>query len=57
MVDNNQEKIAQRSELNSRARAPRLLFLPDKDHSVRKPQNAQLLWKTVHELLERYLEP
>jgi dipeptidyl aminopeptidase/acylaminoacyl peptidase len=33
----------------------RLLFFPDEDHWVQKPQNAQLWWKTVHEWLERYL--
>jgi len=35
----------------------RLLYFPDEDHFVRKPQNAQLWWKTVHEWLGRYLEP
>ncbi|MCK4560201.1 MAG: S9 family peptidase, partial [Calditrichia bacterium] len=34
----------------------RLLFFPDEDHFVRKPQNAQLWWKTVHEWLEKYLK-
>ena len=35
----------------------RFLFFPDEDHFVRKPQNAQLWWKTVHEWLGRYLNP
>ncbi|NIW96633.1 MAG: prolyl oligopeptidase family serine peptidase [Phycisphaerae bacterium] len=35
----------------------RLLYFPDEDHFVRKPQNAQLWWKTVHEWLRRYLMP
>ena len=34
----------------------RLLFFPDEDHWVQKPQNAQLWWKTVHEWLETYLK-
>ncbi len=34
----------------------RLLFFPDEDHWVQKPQNAQLWWKTVHEWLEKYLK-
>lgn len=33
----------------------RLLYFPDEDHFVRKPQNARLWWKTVHEWLGRYL--
>lgn len=33
----------------------RLLFFPDEDHFVRKPQNAQFWWKNVHEWLDRYL--
>ena len=35
----------------------RFLFFPDEDHFVRKPQNAQMWWKTVHEWLGRYLKP
>lgn len=35
----------------------RLLYFPDEDHFVRKPQNAQLWWKTVYEWLGKYLEP
>lgn len=35
----------------------RLLFFPDEDHFIRKPQNAQLWWATVHEWLARYLQP
>jgi dipeptidyl aminopeptidase/acylaminoacyl peptidase len=33
----------------------RLLFFPDEDHFVRKPKNAQLWWKTVHEWFDNYL--
>jgi dipeptidyl aminopeptidase/acylaminoacyl peptidase len=35
----------------------RLLFYPDENHFVLKPQNAQLWWKTVHEWLGKYLQP
>lgn len=35
----------------------RLLFFPDENHFVLKPQNAQLWWKTVQEWLGRYLQP
>ena len=35
----------------------RLLFYPDEDHFVQKPQNAQLWWKTVREWLGKYLKP
>ena len=34
----------------------KLLFYPDEDHFVRKPQNARLWWKTVHEWFEKYLK-
>jgi dipeptidyl aminopeptidase/acylaminoacyl peptidase len=34
----------------------RLLFFPDEDHFVRKPKNAQLWWKTVHEWFATYLK-
>jgi dipeptidyl aminopeptidase/acylaminoacyl peptidase len=34
----------------------RLLFFPDEDHFVRKPLNAQLWWKTVHDWLATYLK-
>lgn len=34
----------------------RLLFFPDEDHFVRKPKNAQLWWKTIHEWLDKYLK-
>jgi dipeptidyl aminopeptidase/acylaminoacyl peptidase len=34
----------------------RLLFFPDEDHFVQKPQNARLWWKTVYEWLEEYLK-
>ena len=33
----------------------RLLYFPDEDHFVRKPQNARLWWQTVHEWFARYL--
>ncbi|MCB0293222.1 MAG: prolyl oligopeptidase family serine peptidase, partial [Calditrichaeota bacterium] len=35
----------------------RLLFFPDEDHFVRKPQNARLWWQTVHGWLGKYLQP
>jgi dipeptidyl aminopeptidase/acylaminoacyl peptidase len=34
----------------------RLLFFPDEDHFVRKPQNAKLWWKTVHNWFAEYLK-
>lgn len=34
----------------------RLLFYPDEDHFVQKPQNARLWWKTVHDWLAEYLQ-
>jgi dipeptidyl aminopeptidase/acylaminoacyl peptidase len=34
----------------------KLLFFPDEDHFVQKPQNARLWWKTVHEWFETYLK-
>lgn len=34
----------------------KLLFFPDEDHFVRKPQNARLWWKTVHEWFAKYLK-
>jgi len=33
----------------------RLLFFPDEDHFVRKPQNARLWWKTVHDWFSEFL--
>jgi dipeptidyl aminopeptidase/acylaminoacyl peptidase len=40
-----------------RMRVPsKMLYFPDEDHFVRKPQNAELWWKTVHEWLEKYLK-
>ncbi|MBN1348819.1 S9 family peptidase [candidate division KSB1 bacterium] len=33
----------------------RLLYFPDEDHFIRKPQNARLWWNTVHEWLARWL--
>jgi dipeptidyl aminopeptidase/acylaminoacyl peptidase len=35
----------------------RSLYFSDEDHWVRKPQNAQLWWKTVHDWLGKYLMP
>lgn len=35
----------------------RLLFFPDEDHFVQKPQNAKLWWKTVYDWLAKYLKP
>ena len=34
----------------------KMLYFPDEDHFVRKPQNAELWWKTVHEWLAKYLK-
>jgi dipeptidyl aminopeptidase/acylaminoacyl peptidase len=34
----------------------KLLFFPDEDHFVRKPQNARLWWKTVHDWFAEYLK-
>lgn len=34
----------------------RLLFFPDEDHFVQKPQNARLWWKTVHDWFGQYLK-
>jgi dipeptidyl aminopeptidase/acylaminoacyl peptidase len=34
----------------------KLLYFPDEDHFVRKPQNAELWWKTVHEWFAGYLK-
>ena len=34
----------------------RLLYFPDEDHFVRKPQNARLWWQTVHEWIARWIE-
>jgi dipeptidyl aminopeptidase/acylaminoacyl peptidase len=34
----------------------RLLFFPDEDHFVQKPQNARLWWKTVHEWFADFLK-
>ncbi len=33
----------------------KLLFFPDEDHFVRKPQNARLWWRTVHGWFAEYL--
>jgi dipeptidyl aminopeptidase/acylaminoacyl peptidase len=34
----------------------RLLYFPDEDHFVQKPQNVELWWKTMHDWLRRYLK-
>ena len=40
-----------------RMRVPsKMLYFPDEDHFVQKPQNAELWWKTVHEWLAKYLK-
>ena len=40
-----------------RMRVPsKMLYFPDEDHFVQKPQNAELWWKTIHEWLEKYLK-
>ena len=33
----------------------KLLYFPDEDHFVRKPQNARLWWKTVHEWIDMWI--
>jgi dipeptidyl aminopeptidase/acylaminoacyl peptidase len=33
-----------------------LLYFPDEDHFISKPQNAELWWKTIHEWLATYLK-
>lgn len=35
----------------------KLLFFPDEDHFVRKPQNARQWWRNVHGWLGKYLRP
>ncbi len=32
----------------------KLLFFPDENHFVQKPQNARLWWKTVHDWIAEY---
>ncbi len=40
-----------------RMRVPsKMLYFPDEDHFVQKPQNAELWWKTVHEWFAKYLK-
>jgi dipeptidyl aminopeptidase/acylaminoacyl peptidase len=34
----------------------KLLYFPDEDHFISKPQNAALWWKTLHEWLATYLK-
>ncbi|MCJ7486655.1 MAG: S9 family peptidase [Candidatus Aminicenantes bacterium] len=34
----------------------KLLYFPDEDHFISKPQNAELWWKTLHEWLAIYLK-
>ncbi|MBN1155559.1 S9 family peptidase [candidate division KSB1 bacterium] len=33
----------------------RLLYFPDEDHFIRKPQNAKLWWRTVHEWIAEWI--
>ena len=33
----------------------RLLYFPDEDHFVQKPQNARLWWQTVHEWIAKWI--
>ncbi len=40
----------------ARRRPSKLLFFPDEDHFISKPQNAELWWKTIHEWLATYLK-
>ena len=41
--------------LQRRGVKSRLLFFPDEDHFVTKPQNAKLWWKTVHQWFKEFL--
>ncbi|MCX6572036.1 MAG: S9 family peptidase [Candidatus Aminicenantes bacterium] len=34
----------------------KLLYFPDEDHIISKPQNAELWWKTIHDWLATYLK-
>jgi dipeptidyl aminopeptidase/acylaminoacyl peptidase len=34
----------------------RLLFFPDEDHFVQKPQNAKLWWETVHGWISEFVK-
>jgi dipeptidyl aminopeptidase/acylaminoacyl peptidase len=34
----------------------RMLYFPDEDHFVQKPQNAELWWRTVLDWLDKYLK-
>jgi dipeptidyl aminopeptidase/acylaminoacyl peptidase len=34
----------------------KLLYFPDEDHFISKPQNAELWWKTIHDWLATYLK-
>ena len=42
--------------LQRRGVPSKLLFFPDEDHFVRKPLNAELWWKTLHEWFAEYLQ-
>ena len=33
----------------------KLLYYPDEDHFVQKPQNAKLWWETVHEWISEWI--
>lgn len=43
-------------DLRSMYGATEELCFPDEDHFIRKPQNAELWWKAVHEWLAEYLK-
>jgi len=34
----------------------KMLYFPDENHFIQKPQNAELWWKTVHKWLAKYLK-
>ena len=34
----------------------KLLYFPDEDHFISKPQNAELWWRTIHDWLANYLK-
>jgi dipeptidyl aminopeptidase/acylaminoacyl peptidase len=43
--------LAQRMKVPSK-----LLYFPDEDHFISKPQNAELWWRTIHDWLAKYLK-
>jgi dipeptidyl aminopeptidase/acylaminoacyl peptidase len=50
-----EEGLQMYTALQRQGVASRLLYFPDEDHFVQKPQNVELWWKTVHDWLARYL--